>query len=1189
MQQRENLSLFISQNDCAYLKSLLSLFPSAEAKDDYRSLATLAACIKAILLLNDPSIIELIANDGEVFENVCSALEYDPDLRDKANHRWFIRERAKFRTVVKMNDEDLISTIHRSFRVTYLRDTLLRPTMDESSLSTLASLLTFTHAEVVKGVMCTSPPISPSHLQQQRQHHPQAQFHQHHDDDFDHALQSMAAAVESTQHNDEPNTYTKDNDQPQDSYLVQVLRMLGREVKAIRKMEWEQVEASLLAGLSPPSPPSQHHLLSSSLASSLSSSPSCTNTPETALLVKDGNNSLQQQQQQQQERSPSPLLAPLPSPPLPVPTPLPASTALPPASTDEECRDPTAKSPPCALAAGGVNMPSSVPKKKSQLTSPSKTPQSPSVLSTSSSWKQHLAPQDTTLPSRKLRRRGCLSFLRELFNMVRMSLQQSDKDDFYAMIVLMDVDMRHTADNDVVATLDAEGKKDQDVTRCQAKDEHDDDDETSGNAAQVESETNSDDVMDTTPLRETEDDARGSANQVDSEMEVPPASLLALLGAVLSDPNTDVSERGASLEILSAIAMHDPSLIRRHCLDELAASKRASGSSLGGAAQGGGAMSTDFVDGVRGTTITDRDEVIPCRPEPNDRRQVIFNCPPNDLLLSLLHIMAVETDAGLLLQTSEIIRIILDTEMMGDQGPLGGGLGYVDDEDDLGGGHTAGSGGGGGSFMTGVGMQHGGAGGVHASEQNSFLSMFYEHYVQWLFAPFQYTLLRPLTAFPLAGPSFQNSNSSRDQPNSRPHSAVVQQMKHWFKTHKWGGETTKGIGGLLRLVPPCAIRTSFAVELLSFCVRAHCYRMKCYVLRSRVLGNVLKLLNPVPSSSISSGDRCLKLAALRFLRSVLSVKDEFYHRHIIQYNLFAPVFEAFRANPVGDNLVSSAIIEMVDFIRTENIESLVDYIVRKHLSHPRPHVNAKTDLCSPGKSLPSLEDVATPYVDTLSQLRKTHEENMNASKGGGKATDMLDACMENGHHPSSGYFDDSPSGRSPRVVMSQKALEDQRKFRETDEEESYFNDDDDDDEEQQIPPRSTSPIPLGAATSHGSVIADTQESEMQRTRQFLGLCTAPPMLDPPVSAAPPSLSDNGSNTLPNSTGSGAAPIASIQLRMTASNDDDDDDEAVTRMEVTSACCGPAAAATTVVSDEVASIEKQQQQPIVAGNNKPPGD
>lgn len=52
------------------------------------------------------------------------------------------------------------------------------------------------------------------------------------------------------------------------------------------------------------------------------------------------------------------------------------------------------------------------------------------------------------------------------------------------------------------------------------------------------------------------------------------------------------------------------------------------------------------------------------------------------------------------------------------------------------------------------------------------------------------------------------------------------------------------------------------------------------------------------------------LKSPRFLRSILSVKDEFYHRHIIQHNLFAPVFEAFRSNPVGDNLVSSAIVEV---------------------------------------------------------------------------------------------------------------------------------------------------------------------------------------------------------------------------------------------------------------------------------------
>ncbi len=142
----------MSRNDCSYLKALLSLFPSAEARGDYGALATLAACIKTILLMNDPSTIELIITETPIYEQVCSTLEYDPDLRDKANHRWFLREKAKFRTVVYMEDDELVDTIHKSFRVTYLRDTLLRPTMDENSLSTLSSLMTFTHADVVKGV-----------------------------------------------------------------------------------------------------------------------------------------------------------------------------------------------------------------------------------------------------------------------------------------------------------------------------------------------------------------------------------------------------------------------------------------------------------------------------------------------------------------------------------------------------------------------------------------------------------------------------------------------------------------------------------------------------------------------------------------------------------------------------------------------------------------------------------------------------------------------------------------------------------------------------------------------------------------------------------------------------------------------------------------------------------------------------
>jgi hypothetical protein len=149
----------------------------------------------------------------------------------------------------------------------------------------------------------------------------------------------------------------------------------------------------------------------------------------------------------------------------------------------------------------------------------------------------------------------------------------------------------------------------------------------------------------------------------------------------------------------------------------------------------------------------------------------------------------------------------------------------------------------------------------------------------------------------------------------------------------------------------------------------------------------------------------------RFLRAILSVNDEFYHRHIIQHNLFAPVFEAFRANPVGDNLVSSAIVEMCDFMHTENIKSLIEYIVTKHLS--------ATNTEAP---VPSLEDVSSPYVSTLTVLRKAYEKNL---KGGNKALSVDAQEQPQGDDSHSRYFHGNSVVRTSRVVMNEKALEDQ--------------------------------------------------------------------------------------------------------------------------------------------------------------------
>lgn len=61
------------------------------------------------------------------------------------------------------------------------------------------------------------------------------------------------------------------------------------------------------------------------------------------------------------------------------------------------------------------------------------------------------------------------------------------------------------------------------------------------------------------------------------------------------------------------------------------------------------------------------------------------------------------------------------------------------------------------------------------------------------------------------------------------------------------------------------------------------------------------------------------LGALRFMRKIIGLKDEFYNRYIIGGNLFQPVVDAFRRNNGRYNLLDSAIIEMFEFIKLVSV------------------------------------------------------------------------------------------------------------------------------------------------------------------------------------------------------------------------------------------------------------------------------
>ncbi|XP_063474076.1 serine/threonine-protein phosphatase 4 regulatory subunit 3B isoform X8 [Symphalangus syndactylus] len=114
-----------------------------------------------------------------------------------------------------------------------------------------------------------------------------------------------------------------------------------------------------------------------------------------------------------------------------------------------------------------------------------------------------------------------------------------------------------------------------------------------------------------------------------------------------------------------------------------------------------------------------------------------------------------------------------------------------------------------------------------------------------------------------------------------------------------------------------------------------------------------------PSSSISQDDivgsnknNTICPGALRFMRRIIGLKDEFYNRYITKGNLFEPVINALLDNGTRYNLLNSAVIELFEFIRVEDIKSLTAHIVENFY-----------------KALESIE-----YVQTFKGLKTKYEQ-----------------------------------------------------------------------------------------------------------------------------------------------------------------------------------------------------------------------
>ncbi|KAG0482286.1 hypothetical protein HPP92_010370 [Vanilla planifolia] len=74
-------------------------------------------------------------------------------------------------------------------------------------------------------------------------------------------------------------------------------------------------------------------------------------------------------------------------------------------------------------------------------------------------------------------------------------------------------------------------------------------------------------------------------------------------------------------------------------------------------------------------------------------------------------------------------------------------------------------------------------------------------------------------------------------------------------------------------------------------------------------------------------EKFLVVAAIRFMRTIISRNDEQLLRHIVKNNLMRPIIEAFVKNGNRYNMLHSGFLELVEYIWKENQKTLITYMV----------------------------------------------------------------------------------------------------------------------------------------------------------------------------------------------------------------------------------------------------------------------
>ncbi|KAL8697657.1 MAG: hypothetical protein Q9201_007018 [Fulgogasparrea decipioides] len=112
------------------------------------------------------------------------------------------------------------------------------------------------------------------------------------------------------------------------------------------------------------------------------------------------------------------------------------------------------------------------------------------------------------------------------------------------------------------------------------------------------------------------------------------------------------------------------------------------------------------------------------------------------------------------------------------------------------------------------------------------------------------------------------------------------------------------------------------IEILMFLIRYHLFRSKIFIFYEGLPARIAQLL--------ACPQKHLKLTALKFFRTCIGLQDDYYIQQMTRNFLFEPILNVVYSTMPRDNLLNSVCLELFEYVKRENIKSVILHVVENY-------------------------------------------------------------------------------------------------------------------------------------------------------------------------------------------------------------------------------------------------------------------